>query len=822
MRAGGCTVQQSLTPEATATVKQAVTLARRRGHAQVTPLHVASTMLSSPTGLLRAACLKSHSHPLQCKALELCFNVALNRLPASASPILTPHSHIHGHHHFNPPITLSNALVAAFKRAQANQRRGGSTDTQQQQPVLTIKIELEQLIISILDDPSVSRVMREAGFSSTQVKSHVEETCTKSTTTSPNPSPNPNPSNHNTPSVMSPSQESKSIPLDLVRSEDVMSVLDCLSNGRKRRVVIVGETLASTEGVVRIVIDRIKKGDVDENIRDLRFINFQVSSFRHLIREEVDQKLGEIRNLVKSYSYGKGVVLVLEDLKWISEFWAGHVVKGRNTYYCPIEHVVMEIGSLVLGGINGGEKIWFIGVGTYQSYIRCRSGNPSLETLWGLHAFAIPAGGLGLSLNFESDSVCKLKARDCITNGSSCVESRLNFCGDHRSLTNSSCTNRNLIESKLPAWLHQYKEENGRSNEGSNQLKDVCKKLNPFCGHTSEMTLNFTSISPTSSLSSLNHRYSTLEHNRQPWIFNLESKHPWRSNSELDLEPCASLKLNPNPNPSPSSSSGTNTMEGVYLPRFKELNAQNLKILCNALEKTVPWQKDIIPDIASTVLQCRSGMVWKKDKPSQVRDKEDTWLFFQGNDSEGKERTGREFATLVFGSRRDNFALIGLNTCLSTRSGSTEDGHPNKRVRLETNQGYLERLFEVLQENPHRVILMEDFDQVDYYGQMAMKEAIEKGRIRNNKGDDVSLGDAIVILSCESFDARSRACSPPLKKKVESEELKEVDCDKENGSFSSLDLNLSVEDEVEECGFNEVGLLNAVDRAFFFRLPGDL
>ena len=81
--AGSCAVQQGLTAEAATVVKQAVTLAKRRGHAQVTPLHVASTMLSAANGLLRTACLQSHSHPLQCKALELCFNVALNRLPAA-------------------------------------------------------------------------------------------------------------------------------------------------------------------------------------------------------------------------------------------------------------------------------------------------------------------------------------------------------------------------------------------------------------------------------------------------------------------------------------------------------------------------------------------------------------------------------------------------------------------------------------------------------------------------------------------------------------------------------------------------------------------
>lgn len=177
MRAGICTIQlQALSIEAEATVKQAIGLARRRGHAHVTPLHVASAMLASSSGLLRRACLHCHSHPLQCKALELCFNVALNRLPTSTpSPLFGPQY---------PNPCLSNALVAAFKRAQAHQRRGSIENQQQQQqqhhqqqqqPILALKIELEQLIISILDDPSVSRVMREAGFSSTQVKNRVEK-----------------------------------------------------------------------------------------------------------------------------------------------------------------------------------------------------------------------------------------------------------------------------------------------------------------------------------------------------------------------------------------------------------------------------------------------------------------------------------------------------------------------------------------------------------------------------------------------------------------------------------------------------------------------
>jgi ATP-dependent Clp protease ATP-binding subunit ClpA len=172
-------MQQSLAADAAAVMRQAVSAARRRGHAQVTPLHVASAILSSDSaagaGLLRAACLRSRSStPLQCKALEFCLNVALSRL-ATTGGAHHPAAAFGGFQHraASPQPALSNALAAAFKRAQPSQRRGGSSSQGRQQQGAVNEIELEQLVVSILDDPSVSRVMREAGFSSAEVKAHV-------------------------------------------------------------------------------------------------------------------------------------------------------------------------------------------------------------------------------------------------------------------------------------------------------------------------------------------------------------------------------------------------------------------------------------------------------------------------------------------------------------------------------------------------------------------------------------------------------------------------------------------------------------------------
>ncbi|KAJ0230664.1 hypothetical protein HA466_0305360 [Hirschfeldia incana] len=114
--------------------------------------------------------MKPTNPSLHCQAPELCFNVALKRLPTNPNPL------------FQNQPSLSNALVAArdvnshsLKRAQAHQRRGcveQQQQSQQNQPFLAVKFELEQLVASVLDDPSVSR---EVGLSSVSVKSNIDE-----------------------------------------------------------------------------------------------------------------------------------------------------------------------------------------------------------------------------------------------------------------------------------------------------------------------------------------------------------------------------------------------------------------------------------------------------------------------------------------------------------------------------------------------------------------------------------------------------------------------------------------------------------------------
>ncbi|KAI3471743.1 hypothetical protein Pfo_028396 [Paulownia fortunei] len=724
MRAGGCAVQQALTAEAAAMVKQAVALAKRRGHAQVTPLHVANTMLAASSGLLRVACLQSHSHPLQCKALELCFNVALNRLPASSSsPML-------GHHSQYPSI--SNALVAAFKRAQAHQRRGSVEN--QQQPLLAVKIELEQLIVSILDDPSVSRVMREAGFS--KFSSSSSNKSKENRLLSLQPSSPPTSQNER--------KISKPTASEPTKNDDVNIIIETLLTRRKRRsLVIVGECISNIESTVKGLMDRVDKGEVPEALREVKFISIPpLYSFCNLHRDLVEQKMGELTCLVKSL-VPKGVVLYLGDLNWISEYRVN--LEQERSYYCSVEHMIMELGRLVCG-IGEIGRFWLMGIATFQTYMRCRTGYHSLETVWRLHPVTIPANSLGLSLISQSNEHSEVRQRraengSCqllLTNGevklTCCADCSSKFEAEAQNLQRSICDTNEPTLSSLPPWL-----------------KDTSRRL-----------CNNDQFHPEFSFLKRHHGHGL----------------------------CA---------------------------KVQEFNAQNLNILCSALEKKVPWQREIIPEIAGTILQCRSGMLRRKDKARGNTDvKEETWLFFLGPDAQAKEKISRYLAKIVFGSY-SNFVSIGISCFISsTRSDSSEDNR-NKRGRDEQScSSYIERFAQAMSANPHRVFLVEDLEQADYFSQMGIKRAIEMGRISNESGEEVSFCDAIIILSCERFSSRSRACSPPSKQKIGNGA---GPGEEETGPCVPLDLNMSFDDvSVEKQSVDDLGILENVDRRVVFKI----
>ncbi|XP_017422802.1 protein SMAX1-LIKE 4 isoform X2 [Vigna angularis] len=787
MRSGACTLQQTLTAEAASVLKHSLGLARRRGHAQVTPLHVAATLLSLRASSLRRACLKSQphqtSHPLQCRALELCFNVALNRLPTTPGPLL----------HTQP--SLSNALIAALKRAQAHQRRG-CIEQQQQQPLLTIKVELEQLIISILDDPSVSRVMREAGFSSTAVKSNIEDTSSTpsvfqcyntsggvfSSPCSPSPSENNTASafrqNHflaaytssdfSSPFLFSSQKKASVFPITESppppppsSKEDIKVVLDVLLRKKKRNTVIVGDSVALTEGLVGELMGKLERGDVPDELKSTHFIKFQLApvSLRFMKREEVEMSLSALKRKVDSVASGGGAIFYVGDLKWTVEATtSSEKDEGEVCGYNPVCHLLAEIGKLFC---DSNTKVWLVATASYQTYMRCQMRQPPLETQWSLQAVPVPSGGLGLSLHASSvhDSKMTISQNPShmletkLFSNSKEEQDKLNCCEECASNYEKEAQLFKPGQKKLlPSWLQSHTTEAHQKDE-LHQLKRKWNRL-CHCLHQSKQ--------------SDNHWSNTLHGNQSSngKIYPYNSSYPWWPNQGSVFTDSSSISFADSPaKPAYSSnivprfrrqqsctiefnfSDVTQRKPSTALDSLKgmEGNSNEVKItlalgnstfggsgqtveniittdrtlrrahICKLLQENVPWQSETVPSIAEALVDSKSA------KQSAT-----TWLLLQGTDSVGKTRLARAIAESVFGSVD---VLLHLDMLKNSATP------------------FAERVAGALKSQEKLVILIENLDFADAQFRKFLADGFETGNFGSLSRTEESSGRAIFILT---------------------------------------------------------------------------
>ncbi|KAJ4875322.1 Clp amino terminal domain-containing protein [Raphanus sativus] len=852
MRTGGYTIQQTLTTEAASVLKQSLTLARRRGHAQVTPLHVAATLLSSRTSLLRRACIKSHpgftpnyqfapslhhhqnqNHPLQCRALELCFNVALNRLPTIPGPM------------FHGQPSLANALVAALKRAQAHQRRDCIEQQQQQQTqtqtqqtqLLAVKVELEQLVISILDDPSVSRVMREAGFNSTAVKNCVEE-CSVSSVfyaggsvvgvfSSPNsPDQQPNINNnmtrfhhhyHNNPkdfnflnpnvglwqthfSNQSPNQNplfissSSSSPHQYLRENDLKLVVDVLlrkKTKKKKNPVIVGDSVSFTEVFVSELMGRLERGELGD-LKQTHLVKFQFSPMasKFMRREDVEMNLNELRKKVVSLTTsGKNVIIFTGDLTWtIREVNSNNSGEISPPSYSPLDHLVEEIGKLIadyddedVDDDGSKTRVWVMGTASFQTYMRCQMRQPSLETLWALHPVSVPSSAnLGLSLHATSghDQAWNMSSVNATKSFSGynkaeeeeTISSVLSCCPECVSSFEREAKALKANQEKLlPSWLQSHDGDNSPHKE---ELMGLRRKWNRVCEHIHNQT-----------------RHSSLMGSRSVSLidsFGLMPNHQRATNSiakfrrqtsctiEFDLggngyEKGESINEAEADDDNENVKTTLDLGRSLFPSDSVTETRKKISALVKTLEESVPWQTVTMRLVAECLMD-------------SVLDKKDGWIMIEGNDRAAKRSIARTVAESVFGSFE----------CL---------------VHIDLKKNDNESKVRGLEKGEKVVFLIEDIDLADSRFLKLLAHRFEENRTGINR-------QAIFILTKED-NARNResvlqinlevmARSAGRKRKPVSDlPVKEGKIKKEafsrQSSFNSsyLDLNLKAEEDIE-------------------------
>lgn len=365
--------RQCLTDEAVRVLDDAVAVARRRSHAQTTSLHAVSALLGLPSSTLREACARArcsaYSPRLQFRALELSVGVALDRLPSSSRAL------------DEPPV--ANSLMAAIKRSQANQRRHPESfhlhhqilQNNPQQTTSLLKVELKHFILSILDDPSVSRVFWEAGFRSCDIKLaiiHPPVVSRFSRTRCP-------------PVFLCNLTDSdpvrRSLGLEVSGDENSRRIAQVLLRKSGKNPVLFGVYAVDA---LRSFVECVNKGGGTALPNELSGLSVicvesEISEFvngggseekmRLRFKELGDQCLGAL---------GPGIVVSLGDLKALSD---------DGAFGEALSFVVSQLTRLVE---LHGERLWVMGAaGTYETYSKLLGRFPSIEKDWDLHPLPI-------------------------------------------------------------------------------------------------------------------------------------------------------------------------------------------------------------------------------------------------------------------------------------------------------------------------------------------------------------------------------------------------------------------------------------------------
>ncbi|XP_057463687.1 protein SUPPRESSOR OF MAX2 1-like [Actinidia eriantha] len=796
MRGGLSTIQQTLTPEAANVINLSIAEAGRRSHGQTTPLHVAATLLQSPSGFLRQACIRSHpnsSHPLQCRALELCFSVALERLPTTTTAAAS-----------EPPV--SNALMAALKRAQAHQRRG--CPEQQQQPLLAVKVELEQLIISILDDPSVSRVMREASFSSPAVKATIEQSLNSQPQTCNSAaigigfrprsaiSPIPNRNMYLNPRLGNPGQQ---------RSEEAKRVVDILLRGKKRNPVLVGQS--EPEAVMREVVRMIEKEFGEGPLKNVEVISIEREMGSD--KAQIPTKINELGGLIEAKIGRSGVVLDLGDLKWLVEM-LGVPGSGGVAVAEAGRAAVAEMGKLVArfgdGGAGGG-RFWLIGTATCETYLRCQVYHPSMENDWDLQAVPIASKsplpsvflrhGTNGVLSSSVESLNPLKSfpaptislqrrlsenSDPAQRISCCPQCTESYKQELAKLVakeyekSSSEVKPEADRTLLPQWLQNAKVLNSdtktqaedqemifkqKSHELQKKWADMCVNLHPNFQHnlsserTAPMGLSMTGL--------YNPNLLQIRQNFQPKLqqpknigetLQLNSNQVANKPSEQACAPPASpvrtdLVLGrPNIGENPPEKACEDRVKDLLgcvsfepQPQFDKLLVQKFanaddadlfKKLLKGLKDKVWWQQEAASAVATAVTRSKLGN--GKRQGSMGSKFGDIWLLFVGPDRVGKKKMASVLSEQFCGTNP-------VRICLGSQR---DDEESDMNFRGKT---VLDRITEAVRRNPFAVIMLEDIDEADMLIRGSIKRAMERGRLADFHGREISLGNVIFILT---------------------------------------------------------------------------